>query len=157
MIKIEFNKFPTHVALSKTKNLKIGTQPLYNGKLNPHSRNKVIHFMKDYITKNLPKNIKINNFPIKLKIIFYAPHNYGDVRMLKGVLNWKPCGTDYKSSYDLDNRVWIWNKVIQDCLTNKGIIPDDTVDYITNIEYEYQRIDNINDRKIVLEIYGMGN
>lgn len=153
MIKFVFNKFPTHVALSSKKNMKINTQNIYNGKLNPHSRNKVIHEMKAYIISNLPKKLEIKQFPIKIKILFCVPHNYGDVRMIKGVLNWKPCSEDYKASYDLDNRVWIWSKVIQDCLTFMKFIPDDTVDYINNIEYKYIKIDNIENRQIILEIY----
>ena len=154
MIKIEFDNFPTHVALSKTKSFKLSTQGIYNNKLHPHSRNKVIKQMKTYITPYL-KGIKpLNKFPVKLKFIFCSPHNYGDVRMLKGVLNWKECPDNYKASWDLDNRLWIWSKTTCDSLVDMKILPDDTVDYITNIEYEYRRIDDINDRKIILEIYG---
>jgi len=153
MIKIEFNNFPTHVKLSSKKNFKLSTQQLYNQKLNPHSRNKVIKEMKTYITPYL-KGIKpFITFPLKLKFIFCIPHNYGDVRMFKGKLNWKECGKDYKASWDIDNRAFIWSKTINDAMVEMKLIPDDTVDYITTIEYEYKRIDQLDNRQIILEIY----
>lgn len=151
---ILFTKFPTHVKISKTKSFKISTQSIYNAKLHHYTRSRVIEVMKEYVISHLPENfhIDITHFPIKLELIFYAPINWGSVRMSKGVINWKPAQEEYNPTHDLDNFAWIWSKVIQDCLVKTGIIPEDTVQFINCLEYKYQEVPEFEDRKILLTI-----
>lgn len=153
---IELKQFPTHVQLSKTKLFKISTQGVYNSKLHYHSRSKVIEEMKKYVKSHLSIVLPINNslFPIKIKLSFFAPINWGNVRMSKGVLKWMPAKEGYHPIHDLDNLAWIWSKVIQDCLVSKGIIPEDTVEFIDNIEYIYIPIKNFDDRVIIIQLEG---
>lgn len=151
---ILFTKFPTHVKISKTKSFKISTQSIYNAKLHHHNRSKVIEFMKEFVTFNLPKDFTIDSthFPIKLEFTFFAPINWGSVRMTKGVVRWKPAEEKYNPTHDLDNFAWVWSKVIQDCLVRTGIIPEDTVQFINCLEYRYQEVPDFEDRKILLTI-----
>jgi len=151
---ITFPEFPTHVPLTKNKSFKISTQSIYNSKLHHHSRSTVISKMKEYITGVLPENTFIDSrmFPVKLELIFYAPVNWGSVRMSKGIINWKTPPENYKPTHDLDNFAWIWSKVIQDCLVSVHIIPEDTVAFVNNLEYRYEQVPEFKDRKIHLKI-----
>lgn len=154
---IVFSEFPTHIPLTKTKSFKISTQSIYNAKLHHHSRSSVISKMKEYVTTILVssrRNIYVKNemFPIKIELTFFAPVNWGSVRMSKGVINWKTPPKNYHPTHDLDNFAWIWSKVIQDCLVSSGIIPEDTVEFINVLEYRYEEVPTFKDRKIQLRI-----
>ena len=72
--------------------------------------------MKDYIIPYLKNIPTFTNYPLKLKFTFCIPHNYGDIRMFRGVVNWKQCKDNYTASWDLDNRAFIWSKTINDAL-----------------------------------------
>lgn len=157
MIEIKLNNFPTHIKLSSRKYFKIGTQAVYNANLHYFQRLAVMKEMKKYIVKNLPINIRIleSQTPIKMGLEFCVPRNFGDIRMVKGVIRWKPLkDRDYEASWDLDNRAWIWGKAIQDCLVEQEIIQSDTVDFIDSVEYKYTPINNLNDRSIIIRLYG---
>lgn len=151
---IEFKEFPTHVKVSKTKSFKISTQSIYNQRLHHYERSDIVRFMKEYIRENLPINWHVTDisFPIKLSITIHTPINWASVRMSKGVVKWTKPPKDYQAKHDLDNMSWIWGKTIQDCLKDNGIIPEDTVDYINDVEYRYEEVSTFNDRKINLKL-----
>jgi len=151
---ITFLQFPTHVQLTKRKHFKISTQAIYNAKLHHHSRSTVILAMKEYIISNLPTNWFVDKklYPIKLLLTFYAPINWGSVRMSSGVVKWKPSLDEYHPTHDLDNFAWIWSKVIQDCLVKEHVLTEDTVEFVNCLEYRYQPVDNFEERKIELKI-----
>ena len=46
---------------------------------------------------------------------------------------WKKHKPDYKPNWDLDNLAVLWIKIINDTLTQKGIIVDDTVEYVQGL------------------------
>lgn len=151
---IVLEEFLTHVSLTKTKLFKISTQGIYNSKLHYHSRSKVVDTIKTFIKFSIANTTAINpkNFPLKIHLIFYAPINWGNVRMSKGVLRWTPAKSGYHPVHDLDNLAWVWGKTIQDCLVERGIIPEDTVEFINRIEYQFISVENFNDRKIVVRL-----
>lgn len=151
---IEFKEFPTHVKVSKTKSFKISTQSIYNQRLHHHERSKIISFMKEYIKNNLPLNWRVTegSYPIKMLLTFFTPINWATVRMSKGEVKWSKPTKDYQAKHDLDNMSWIWGKTIQDCLKDYGIIPEDTVDFINDVEYAYREIDSFDERRINLKL-----
>jgi hypothetical protein len=151
---ITLKEFPTHVPLTKTKMFKISTQGVYNSKLHYHSRSKVIDTLKNYIRHNITDvaPVKTELFPVKIQLLFFAPSNWGNVRMSKGFLKWSPAKDGYHPVHDLDNLAWIWGKTIQDCLVDKKILPDDTIEYINHIEYVYILTEELNERKIVIKL-----
>lgn len=149
-----FNQFPTHVNLSKNKTFKISTQSIYNHRLHHHERSKIISFMKEYVKQQIPSNWCVSEqvFPVKLHLTFYTPINWASVRMVKGELKWKKPANNYQAQHDLDNLAWIWGKVIQDCLKECLVIPEDTVDFVNDVEYSYVVVDTFEDRQIHLQI-----
>ena len=110
--------------------------------------------MKDYIKKQIPSNWHVaeQNFPIKLHLTFYTPINWASVRMVKKELKWRKPVNNYQAQHDLDNLAWIWGKVMQDCLKESSLIPEDTVDFVNDVEYTYCAVDTFEDRRINLKI-----
>lgn len=158
-IKIEFKKFPTHAQLTKTKSIKINSQNIFNGKLHSFSRAKVVEFMKKEFSKSIPKNLKIDKFPIGMFMEIHVPLNYGNVRLSKGIVKWLPMQdeTNYKPKNDLDNMTQIWSKCAQDVLVSKKVIPDDTIGYVKMLGYKFIPCKTLDDRKIVISLIPIEN
>jgi len=53
-----------------------------------------------------------------------------------------------KTKFDLDNKAFFWQKVICDLLQKMGKIDDDSVDYIRQIHYFYQK----GEAKIIFQV-----
>ncbi len=159
MIKFEFKQFPTHVKLSSKKHIKINSQAIYNGKLHPFSRAKAVQEMKFQFTKQIPKNLKMEELPMGMFLELHLPYNYGNVRMSKGVVKWLPMVDEenYEPRNDLDNMIGIWSKTIQDCLITQGMCQDDTIQFIRMIGYKYIPCETLDDRKIVVSLISIKN
>ena len=152
LYKITIPEFKTHVRQSKNKWRKINGQSIYTG-----AHHRVRHIFMEQIHKYLSVFIpymedSIKSQPLEIHLHVYAPINYGDVKRMRGKLAWKPAKEGYTPTWDLDNFAWIWIKGIQDVLQKKGIIKDDSVQFIRRVSYEFSPIDELSKRKLVITI-----
>jgi len=152
LYKVVIPEFKTHVRQGKTKWKKINGQSIYTS-----AHHRVRHLFMEQIHNYLtlfitPLEAPITSKPLEIHVTIYAPINYGDVRRIRGKVNWKPAKEDYQPSWDLDNFSWIWIKGMQDVLQKQNVIPDDTVKYIRKVSYEYVPVDSLDERKMVLSI-----
>ena len=155
-IVLEFPKFITHVPQSKKKWVKIGYNKIH-ASAHFTVRNAFVAAMHKYISKHIPNNLEILT-PVHTKLIVYAPINYGGVKRLKdkktnkAYINWKPAKKDYKPNWDIGNLALVWLKCLDDMLIKKGIIPEDTVEFVRKTSYEFVEVSTLDERKLVYEI-----
>lgn len=161
LVEFTLSKYPTHIAYTNNKKApnkykKINGQAIYNGSLQMFARKIAINNIHEYILENVPETT-ITEFPIKVKYTIGAPLNYGDVSRRKKegsyYISWKPYSENYEPSSDLDNMSYIWTKAIQDCIVKAGIVPNDTLKYITSFEVEYKEIRELENRFIKVELF----
>jgi aspartyl/asparaginyl beta-hydroxylase (cupin superfamily) len=99
----------------------INGQSIYNGQVHTFERAKMINAIKDSFRPYL-KDIKpITQCPVKITYIFHDDF-LSDAR------------TERK---DLDNHAFVYGKCFQDLLVDEGILPDDSTEFVTGIEYIY--------------------
>jgi hypothetical protein len=178
LLSITIPQFITHCLkrpLAKNKKpgssspyFKIGGNAFYSQSLNYFTRAFVVKELHKFISSYVPQKIKITD-PVIIEILYYCPRNMGDVAIGRDKqtgeykIRWKPYNKDYKSDWDIQNLDSIWSKVIIDELRGKihngikvteGILQDDSVDYVRRGEYEFIETPDINDRKIIINIYG---
>ena len=154
-IRVTIPEFMTHANKSKTTYLKINGQRMYSG-LNPHVRSSIVNqmhnYVRDYINKELKGVSLAHLYPLRTRLEFHAPINYGDVRMLKGEVRWKEPPLNYKASWDADN-MWIWGKIFNDTLKEEGYVIDDSVTYIQAAgEVKHVPVKTFDERKLVFVI-----
>lgn len=91
---------------------KINGQEFYKGTTNPVMRSKVIGAMKDFFRPyfNDIQPIDPDSFPVTLELELHD---------------------NPVDEFDIDNLAWVYTKVILDVLTEKHIIPDDNVNYVS--------------------------
>lgn len=130
--------------------MKLGYNKLYAG-VNHFVREKIVKQVHDYVDAHIPTGLDIST-PVGTHLHIYVPINYGSVRMVKGKLTWKPPHDRYKPNWDLDNLSFIWLKSLNDGLVKAGILPDDTVEFLTSTSYTFHFIDDFEDRKLIYEI-----
>lgn len=157
-MKLEFKDFPTHIAKTNNKKapnkmLKINNQAIYNGYINRFARNTVINNMQGWIDMQIPSSTPpISEYPVKIRFVIYTVRNHGSISLRKGKLCWKEPEEDYEPNWDIENLASIWIKTITDVLTKRGIIPDDSVQYVNNIEYKFREVKDLTKRKIEVTI-----
>jgi len=156
-IRVEIPQFITHVPTSKTKFMKINGQRLYSG-LNPHIRAKIVTEMHNYVRPFINAEMKKRGSdlsllsPLRIRLEFHAPINYGNVRRIKGTIRWKEPEADYVPSWDVDN-MWIWGKTFNDTLAEEGHIVDDSVSFVrASGEVKWVPVDTFDERKLVFII-----
>lgn len=158
MILLTLNQFPIHLAYTNNKKTvnkyaKLNYQSIYNGKINRFARATLMDNLHKYIEFEIlsqkVKKIKLT-YPIKLHFEIHTVINHGDISLRKGVLNWKKPDKDYKATWDIENLASIWIKGFNDALTISKTIPDDNVQYIKSISYEFIPVEELTDRKIVV-------
>lgn len=158
-IKIEFPEFITHVSQSKNKFLKIGYNRIY-ASAHHHVRANLVGAMHGYIEKHIPPNLTIKT-PLATHLKIYVPINYGNVKKLQNkqtkdwYLSWKPPRDGYLPNWDIGNLAMVWMKCLDDVLQKKGIIPDDTIEFIKKSTYEFIEVPRLKDRKLVYELKTM--
>lgn len=158
---LTFPKFITHVPKSKNKWTKIGYNAIH-ASAHYTVRAAFVAAMHKYIENNIPENLDITG-PVETSLIIYAPINYGNVRRLKNkktgkfYLSWKPPFAGYSPNWDLFNLAAVWLKSLDDVLIKKGIIPEDTVEYLKKTSYEYIETDTLEERKLVYKIKTIKN
>lgn len=160
-MEIEILQFPTHVAYTKNKikedkMVKINNQTIYNGKINRFSRNTVMQnlhaFLKPKIKPYKASFIKSGlTYPLHIKISIHTVINHASIAMRKGKVSWNMPKDGYMPNWDIENLSTIWIKAICDVLTSLGFIPDDNIMYVKGIEYEFVEVEELDDRKIVIQ------
>jgi hypothetical protein len=146
---VKIPKFPTHVLTAKTrkpkynkkgkctnKNLlykpkysKINTNKLYSGYGSYHERITIVAGIKEAFRPKIQSQMNpVDQNPIKILM---------EIQDVKG-----------KGEWDLDNKAWIYFKAFQDLLVEQGIIPDDSVTYVTGNEYLFSPVDHVDDRQM---------
>ena len=164
-----YYSFPTHVPVTANKKApdkyqKITGQNLYSGAMNRFQRGNAVEWLHNYLLKEIPqthwdwlKSEFVNVvYPIQLQLIFYAPLNYGTVKRIKGNIVWHPAQPDYIPNWDIDNQ-WIWNKLFCDVLQMVGLIPNDTVNYISSFQITFVETPDLINRKLVFKLYTLIN
>lgn len=154
-IRVIIPEFMTHASKSKSKFIKINGQRLYSG-LNPHVRSSIVNQMHDYVREHINKQLNgvslKKYYPLRIRLEFHAPINFGDVRMIKGEVKWKKAAAGYKAKWDADN-MWIWGKTFNDTLKEEGYVVEDSVDYIRAAgEVKYVPVETFDERKLVFVI-----
>jgi len=155
-IKLEFPEFITHIPVSKKNWVKIGYNKIH-ASVHYTTRAALVAAMHGYIEKHIPNNLSIDT-PVETKLTVYAPINYGVMKMIKDKetgrrkTSWKPAADDYKPNWDIGNLALIWIKCLDDVLIKKGILPDDTVEFLRRTQYEFVPVSNLKNRKLVYKI-----
>ncbi len=116
---------------------RINGQDIYNQKIKHSARHGIMSKLHEMFIPHLKNISKIENFPIRLELNFFILDNNKIKTREKNI--------------DNDNK-WLYNKVIQDTLTELGIIPDDNCYYINGNNITTTFVDDITDVK--LEIIG---
>lgn len=88
----------------------INNQSIYNGGLHPQVRAGYVNKIKDFIRPYLSKLKPFTEFPLRIELTIYSK----------------------EMKTDLDNKGSLFFKCFQDLLTKEGIIPDDSIEYITD-------------------------
>ena len=146
-VRLEFPEFLTHVQQSKKTFIKIGFNKIYTSS-HYTIRNKIVEQVHAYLLSKIPNGINVN-YPLKTHLEIHVPKNYGNVKRLKGEINWKESSNHYVPNWDIDNLAFLWIKCFNDCMIKKGILPDDTIQYLIGTSYEYVECKDIKDRKLV--------
>ena len=152
-LKLEFPSFITHVPVSKNNWLKIGYNKIHTG-LHFSTRASVVACIHGYLENYIPDDLVIET-PVQTKFIIYAPINYGSVKMVKvkdsnkRKLQWSKPSSTYRPNWDLGNLAFLWLKALDDVLKKKGILPDDTVEFLSQTTYEFVEIEEFQERKLI--------
>jgi len=118
--------------IGKPKYITINGQALYNARMSPHIRSKIVNAVKDSFTPYLSGVDPIIQLPVRISLKLHD--------------------TIRQANWDLDNQ-WLYNKCFQDLIVKQGIIPDDDIKYITAAGApEFVPVDNEQDRKLVFTI-----
>jgi hypothetical protein len=155
-IKLEFPEFITHIPQNKKLWVKIGYNKIH-ASAHFATRAALVAAMHGYIEKHIPPNLTIQG-PVETKLIVYAPINFGSVKMTlsrqtgRRQISWKPALPNYKPNWDIGNLALVWLKSLDDVLIKKGILPDDTIEYIQRTSYEFRPVKDFKDRKLVYEL-----
>ena len=155
-IKLEFPEFITHIPVSKNKWVKIGYNKIH-ASVHYTTRAALVAAMHGYIEKHIPDNLSIDT-PVETKLTVYAPVNYGVMKMIKDKktgkrkTSWNPPADNYKPNWDIGNLALIWIKCLDDVLIKKGILPDDTIEFLRRTQYEFIPVSNLRNRKLVYKI-----
>lgn len=155
-IKLEFPEFITHIPVSKNKWVKIGYNKIH-ASAHYTVRAALVAAMHGFIEKHIPENLTIKA-PVETRLTIYAPVNYGVMKMIKDKItgkrktSWNPAADNYKPNWDIGNLALIWLKCLDDVLIKKGILPDDTIEFLQRTTYEFIPVANFTDRKLVYQI-----
>lgn len=154
---IKIKDWPLHVAYTKNKKvpnkyIKLNNQSIYNGRINRFSRATVMDNLHKFWMRKFPKKSKISKFPVNIYYTIKTVINHGDISRRNDKLIWKYPSKNYIPRWDIENLASIIIKSCNDALVIAKIIPDDSVNYVTKISYEFIPVDELNDREIIIKI-----
>lgn len=164
---IRIPEFLTHVAKTQNKvaadkYVKINNNTIYSGAINRFTRAKVVENLHNYISDYLD-DIDLNKMiadeglsHVHFRFTFKTVKNHGDIRRSAktGSISWKKPPKNYVPRWDIENLASIWIKTFNDTLIVKGMMKDDSIDFLTGVTYEYQPCEDISEREIIVNIYG---
>ena len=144
---IEFPEFITHVPLSSRKWVKIGYNKIH-ASAHFTVRNAFVAAMHKYIEKHIPEDYKIA-LPVETQLIV---KRLKDRKTGKARISWKPAPYGYSPRWDIGNLAMVWLKSLDDMLQKKGILPEDTVEFLRKTSYEYIEVPTLEERRLVYKI-----
>lgn len=153
---LEFPEFITHIPKSKKEWVKIGYNKIHAG-VHFSTRGALVAAMHGYIEKHIPANLTIHG-PVETYLTVYAPINYGSMKMLldketgRRRISWNAPLKNYKPNWDIGNLALIWLKCLDDVLIKKGILPDDTIEFLQRTTYEFKSVPTFKERKLVYKL-----
>lgn len=153
---LEFPAFITHIPVNKNNWIKIGYNKLHAG-VHYQQRAALVAAMHSYIENHIPENLIIQG-PVETHLTVYAPRNFGSVKMIKNPqtnkrkITWNPPLKYYKPNWDIGNLALVWLKSLDDVLIKKGILPDDTIEFLRRTTYEFVEVPTLNERKLVYKL-----
>lgn len=116
---------PKHEVLSGNK--------ITSGYATPHIRNKISGALKDFYRPHVRRMIPITEFPLRIEWEFWT--------------------TVDPANFDMSN-FWFYYKYFEDTLVTEGIIPDDSVQFVTSPAAPILvPVENFEDRKFVFRFY----
>jgi hypothetical protein len=155
-LRLEFPEFITHIPQSRKVWIKIGYNKIH-ASAHYTTRAALVSAMHGYIEKHIDDNLTIQG-PVETHLKIYAPINFGAVKMLmdketgRRKTSWNPPSPTYRPNWDIGNLALVWLKSLDDVIQKKGILPDDTVEYIQKTTYEFIPVKDLRDRKLVYEL-----
>lgn len=161
MIEIKLPQFPTHVPYTSNKKapdkyIKVNNQNIYNGAIARFGRNTAVKNLHHFFLAYMPSDVKAET-PVKILYTIKTVVNHGAIQRRKGEIMWKYPSDKYVPNWDIENLAGILIKTGNDSLVKARIIPDDSIEFLTNIEYEYVQVDDIDNREIIIKIYEKGD
>ncbi len=112
---------------------KINGQEFYSGNINPHLRAKMVSEMKKFFISHFEgiPPIDPKHFPLEMELELHY--------------------STTPDIFDIDNLGWIYTKVIQDCLKDAGIIPEDNVSILSKSGgCQFVRVESVEERKLLV-------
>lgn len=155
-ITLTFPEFITHIPVNKKEFIKIGYNKIHSG-IHFSKRGALVSAMHGYIEKHIPELLNIQG-PIETSLIVYAPINFGGMKMIldketgRRKVSWKPADKNYKANWDIGNLALIWLKCLDDVIIKKGILPDDSIQFLRKTTYEFVPVTQFRDRKLVYKL-----
>lgn len=156
MVEIRFPEFPIHIPITNNKKapnkyVKVNAQSIYNGAIARFGRAAAVKNLHEYFLSHIKESVMID-YPVKIKFIIKTVINHGSISRRNGKICWNYRADDYIPNWDIENLASIFIKTGIDSLVKAGTIPDDSVQYVKNIEYEFQEVDTLEDREIIVVI-----
>lgn len=152
-ISLEFPAFITHIAVSNNNWVKIGYNKIHTG-MHFSKRASLVASIHGYLEKHIPDDVVIGP-PVHTRLIVHAPINYGSVKMIRDKktnrlnLTWNKPSKSYIPNWDIGNLALIWLKCLDDVLIKKGVLPNDTIEFLKKTSYEFKECEDLKDRKLV--------
>lgn len=158
MVTISLKEFPFHMPYTDNKKaankyVKLNYQTIYNGKINRFARAILMDNLHKYIISQIPKGLVVTNFPVRIKYTIRTVINHGGISRRGGKLIWKYPSEHHVPEWDIENLANIWIKAGNDALSIRKVIPDDNVSYVLGTAHEFEQVDDIKNREIVIQIY----
>lgn len=118
----------------------INGQNIFNGKIREHDRNNMIGQIKDQLRMFVSATPPVKRFPI---VSIIEVHDILVDTVYSNGQDW-----------DIGNRLFPYQKAIEDVLQDTNIIPDDCTKYVTSSPWAlFCPIEDTNNRKFVIKLY----
>lgn len=143
----------------KPKYTKINGQSMYNGSWNDFTKGKVVDTMKEFLSEvfieqekfvDRAKNYLIGK-RIEASLQVFTIKNHDRIQIRGGNLILPK--NDSKPTWDIFNFGMIWMKVLDDFMVEKGVIVDDSIDYLVSSgKTTFVEIEDFNKRYLLYRL-----
>lgn len=125
-------RLPSVIKIGR-KRYKINTQSIYRG-VHFQVRRKIVSKLKELIKKQILEQYDFNvEFKYPIYLYYKIEHN--------------------KKVIDIDNISYIYIKIINDSITDLGIIKDDNCNYIDTYKVKLDRNSSLNNDEVIITVY----